>query len=71
MMKKNKIIKVKLNEELSKKLLYVCEKEGLSLQNQLSAMIRQKIAYFERVKGNIPKDALAKTDISLLEDEAE
>ena len=70
-MKKNKIIKIKLNEELSKKLLYVCEKEGLSLQNQLSAMIRQKIAYFERVKGNIPKDALAKTDISLLEDESE
>lgn len=68
-MKKNKIVKVKLNEDLSRKLLYVCEKEGLSLQNQLSAMIRQKIAYFERVKGNIPRDALSKVDISTLDDE--
>jgi hypothetical protein len=68
-MKNNKIIKLKLNEELSRKLLYVCEKEGLSLQNQLSAMIRQKIAYFERVKGNIPRDALSKVDISVLDDE--
>ena len=68
-MKKNKIVKVKLNENLSRKLLYVCEKEGLSLQNQLSAMIRQKIAYFERVKGNIPRDALSKVDISTLDDE--
>ncbi len=70
-MKKNKIVKVKLNEELSRKLIYVCEREGLSLQNQLSAMIRQKIAYFERVKGNIPRDALSRVDISLLEDETE
>ena len=68
-MKKNKIVKVKLNEDLSRKLLYVCEKEGLSLQNQLSAMIRQKIAYFERVKGNISRDALSKVDISTLDDE--
>ena len=68
-MKKNKVVKVKLNEDLSKKLLYVCEKEGLTLQNQLSAMIRQEIAYFERVKGNIPKDALSKIDISALDDE--
>jgi Holliday junction resolvasome RuvABC ATP-dependent DNA helicase subunit len=57
-MKKGKLLKIKLNEEMAKKLAYVSEKEGLTLQNQLVAMIRQKISYFERVKGNIPKNAL-------------
>ena len=55
-MKRNKILKVKLSEEMAKKLAYVCEKEGLSLQNQLLAMLRQKISYFERVKGNITRE---------------
>ena len=57
-MKKGKLLTIKLNDEMARKLAYVCEKEGLSLQNQLVAMIRQKISYFERVKGNIPKNAL-------------
>ena len=46
-MKKGKLLKIKLNEEMAKKLAYVSEKEGLTLQNQLVAMIRQKISYFE------------------------
>ncbi len=57
-MKKGKLLTIKLNDEMAKKLAYVCEKEGLTLQNQLIAMIRQKISYFERVKGNIPKGHL-------------
>ena len=70
-MKKNYTFKLKLNEEMAKKLSFVAEKEGLSIQNLFVQLTRQKVQYFERVKGNIPKDALAKTDISLLEDESE
>ena len=70
-MKKNKILKIRLNEEMAKKLAYVSAKEGLTLQNQLTNMIRQKISYFERVKGNIPKNALNEVDTSAYEDEIE
>lgn len=68
-MKKNKILKVKLSEKMAKKLAYVCEKEGLSLQNQLLAMLRQKISYFERVKGNIPKNSLDSISLDGFDDE--
>ena len=68
-MKKNYTFKLKLNEEMAKKLAYVCEKEGLSLQNQLLAMLRQKISYFERVKGNIPKNSLDSISLDGFDDE--
>ena len=68
-MKKGKLLKIKLNEEMARKLAYVSEKEGLTLQNQLGAMIRQKISYFERVKGNIPKNALSEISLDAFEDE--
>ena len=67
-MKKSNSLKIKLNDEMAKKLAYVCEKEGISLQNQLMAMIRQKIAYFERVKGNIPKSALENVSLDGFEE---
>ena len=67
-MKKSNSLKIKLNDEMAKKLVYVCEKEGISLQNQLVAMIRQKIAYFERVKGNIPKSALENVSLDGFEE---
>ena len=68
-MKKGKLLKIKLNEEMARKLAYVSEKEGLTLQNQLVAMIRQKISYFERVKGNIPKNALSEISLDAFENE--
>lgn len=70
-MKKNKILKIRLNEEMAKKLAYVSAKEGLTLQNQLLGMIRQKISYFERVKGSIPKNALNEISLDEFEDEVE
>ena len=57
-MKKNYTFKLKLNEENAKKLAYVAEKEGLTVQNMLTQLVRQKVQYFERVKGNIQKNAL-------------
>jgi len=70
-MKKNNILRIKLNDEMAKKLAYVCQKEGLTLQNQMVAMIRQKISYFERVKGNIPKNALDSVSMEQYEEENE
>ena len=56
-MKKNNVIKVSLSDEMAKKLVFVCQNEGISPQNQITALIRQKISYFERVKGKIsPKE---------------
>lgn len=68
-MKKNYTFKLKLNEETAKKLSYISEKEGVSIQNMLVQLVRQKAQYFERVKGNISKASLS--EISLEEFETE
>lgn len=62
-MKKNNVIKVSLSDDMAKKFAFVCKSEGITVGNQITSIIRQKISYFERVKGKIsPKDLL---DISL------
>ena len=68
-MEKNYTFKLKLNEENAKKLSYISEKEGVSIQNMLVQLVRQKAQYFERVKGNISKASL--NEISLEEFETE
>ena len=68
-MKKNYTFKLKLNEENAKKLSYISEKEGVSIQNMLVQLVRQKAQYFERVKGNISRASL--NEISLEEFETE
>ncbi len=66
-MKKNYLFKLKLNEEMARKLSYVSEKEGLSIQNMLVQLVRQKVQYFERVKGNVQKNDQQEADLSLFE----
>ena len=68
-MKKNRILKLRLSEDIARKIACVSEAEGISIQNQLTAMIRQKISYFERVKGNLPKNALENVDLTEFEAE--
>ncbi|MBQ7353148.1 MAG: hypothetical protein IJW54_03995 [Clostridia bacterium] len=63
-MKKNLTYSLKLSEDIAKKLAYVSESEGLSIQNMLTTLIRQKIQYFERVKGNIKPQALQGVDLT-------
>lgn len=55
-MKKNEILKLHLSEEMARKLTYVSEKERMTVQNEIISLIRQKISYFERVKGNITRE---------------
>ncbi|MBQ7225279.1 MAG: hypothetical protein IJX02_01605 [Clostridia bacterium] len=66
-MKKNYTFKLRLNEEMARKLSFVCEKEGLSVQNMLVQLIRQKVQYFERVKGNIQKNDQNGIDLGAFE----
>ena len=66
-MKKNYTFKLKLNEEMAKKLAYASEKEGLSVQNMLVQLVRQKVQYFERVKGNISKDSQSSVDLGIFD----
>lgn len=62
-MKKSLTYKLKISEDVAKKLSYVSENEGLSVQNMLSTLIRQKIQYFERVKGNIKPQMLQNVNL--------
>ena len=66
-MKKNYTFKLKLNEEMAKKLSIVAEKEGLSIQNLFVQLTRQKVQYLERVKGNIQKNDQNNADLSEFE----
>lgn len=68
-MKKNQILKIKLSEEMARKLSYVSEKERLTVQNEIIALIRQKISYFERVKGNITREQIANASLEQFEEE--
>jgi hypothetical protein len=63
-MKNQYEIKVKLSEDLMKKLIYVSEAEGRTPNNQFIFMLRNNIQYFERTKGKIPASELAKIDVS-------
>lgn len=68
-MKKNKILKIKLNEDIAKKLAVISKNEKMTIQNELVAMVRQKIAYYERVKGNIKRGEIDTADLSDFTDE--
>ncbi len=68
-MKKNKALKIYLSEDMAKKLSVVAKNEKMTIQNELANMIRQKISYFERVKGNIKKEEVENADLSDFIDE--
>ena len=68
-MKKNKILKIRISEDVAKKFAVVAENEKMTLQNEVIQMIRQKISYYERVKGNIKRDEIEGADLSEFETE--
>ena len=63
-MKKQPTVQVKLSEELLRKLIYISEAEGRSVNNQFLFMLRNNIQYFERTKGRIDNAKLRAIDIS-------
>ena len=68
-MKKNQVLRVRLNDEMARKLSVVSEKERQTIQNEIIAMIRQKISYFERVKGNITREEINNANMEQFEEE--
>lgn len=68
-MKNQYEIKVRLSDELARKLLYVSEAEGRTPNNQFVLMLRNYVQYFERAKGKIDPKKLAAIDISEYESE--
>jgi hypothetical protein len=63
-MKNQYEVKVRLSEDLMKKLIYVSEAEGRTPNNQFIFMLRNNIQYFERTKGRIDNSKLTKIDLS-------
>ena len=66
-MKNQYEIKVKLSDELMRKLIYVSEAEGRTPNNQFIFMLRNNIQYFERAKGKFDSKKLAAIDLSEFE----
>ena len=69
--KKQYIVPVRMPEELLRKLLLLCEKEGRTLNNEITMLARNAIAYHERAKGGLNTHAAAAIDLSLYEDKDE
>lgn len=63
-MKNQYEIKVKLSDELMRKLIYVSDAEGRTPNNQFIFMLRNNIQYFERAKGKFDSKRLAAIDLS-------
>lgn len=63
-MKSNYDVNLKIPEDVLKKLLFVCNAENRSLNNQLLLLSRNAIAYFERTKGKIDPKKLSDLDLS-------
>ena len=66
-MKKNKCVKLYLAEDMAKKLAIVAKGEGMTVSSLLTFLSRQKISYYERVKGNIKPAELVNADLSEFE----
>ena len=63
-MKNQNEIKVRLSDDLMRKLIYISEAEGRTPNNQFIFMLRNNIQYFERTKGKIDNAKLSSIDIS-------
>ena len=63
-MKQQPTVTVRMPEELLRQVLYLCEAERRTPQNQILMQLRNSVAYFERTKGRMDKKKLAAFDIS-------
>ena len=66
------VVKIRLQEELLRKLIVMSEAEGRTLNNQISMLARNAVAYHERAKGKLDTKAVAAVDLSeFFEEETE
>lgn len=62
--KRQPVVKIRLQEDLLRKLIVMSELEGRSLNNQLTMLARNAVAYHERAKGKLDTKRLAAVDVS-------
>jgi len=67
--KKQPVVKVRMQEDLLRRLIVVSELEGRSVNNQINMLVRNAVAYHERAKGKLDSKALAAVDVSEFFDE--
>lgn len=63
-MKKQPELKVRISEDVLRRLLYISAAEGRTPNNHIMMLLRNNIQYFERAKGKIDPAALRNLDIS-------
>lgn len=63
-MKRSYTVPVRLSEDLLRKLIYISEAEGRSVNNHFNLLLRNNIQYFERSKGRIDPAALRSIDVT-------
>ena len=63
-MKQQPTITVRIPEELLRQVLYICEVERRTPQNQILMQLRSSVSYFERAKGKLDRKKMASYDIS-------
>ena len=69
-MKKQPVLELHMPEDLFRKMLYLCEAEHRTPNNQFTLMLRNAVQYFERAKGRMDPAKLAKYDLTpYLQDE--
>lgn len=62
-MKNDKEYTIRLSDDLYRRLLYIANAERRTPNNHIIYLLRQNIAYYERVHGKIPPEALQKIDV--------
>ncbi len=62
--KRQPVVKVRIQEDLLRKLIVMAELEGRSLNNQLTMLARNAVAYHERAKGKIDAKAASAVELS-------
>ena len=69
--KRQPVVKVRLQEDLLRRLIVMSEIEGRSINNQITMLVRNAVAYHERAKGKLDTKAIAAVDLSEFFDEQE
>lgn len=67
--KKQPVVKLRIQEDLLRRLIVMSEMEGRSLNNQITMLARNAVAYHERAKGKLDTKAIAAVDLSEFFDE--
>lgn len=63
-MKTQPTLTVRIPEDLLRKMLYICEAEHRTPNNEILFLLRNSVQYFERAKGHMDPKKLAAYDVA-------